>query len=221
MKFDRSQVSIRASRAGGDPSFTWPANETDSFNPRLPRGRRLATSPPRLDVSLFQSAPPAREATCNASGSIKIGPVSIRASRAGGDPKAGASLPAQGWFQSAPPAREATPSIRSSLPTPQSFNPRLPRGRRPAASCCWPSSNRFQSAPPAREATAGDTPLQGYGQVSIRASRAGGDPACRRWGARPIVSIRASRAGGDHGRGGGKRDQKEFQSAPPAREATA
>ena len=56
----------------------------------------------------------------------------------------------------------------------------------------------FQSAPPAREATSGARHVYPFGLVSIRAPRAGGDPA--------DVSAWVLPAA--------------FQSAPPAREAT-
>ena len=81
----QSQVSIRASRAGGDPPR------------RTNREKSL----------LFQSAPPAREATTAGRRGSGRPPVSIRASRAGGDLPGG-----------------------EQLPDDRGFNPRLPRGRR-------------------------------------------------------------------------------------------
>ena len=60
---EREAVSIRASRAGGD---------------QVLHDRREATG-------MFQSAPPAREATPRPADRAPMQPVSIRASRAGGD----------------------------------------------------------------------------------------------------------------------------------------
>ena len=190
------------------------------FNPRLPRGRRRRSHRVRSSERCFNPRLPRgrRRRDC-------------------------AERPRHGRFQSAPPAREATRRDQSRI------------------FCAM-----FQSAPPAREAT--DSPGAPYGQaqvsirasraggdiaggakrvgvlgVSIRASRAGGDQARRGNGRRQVVSIRASRAGGDgpyavpsagvtcfnprlpRGRRlfvlRGCARYGRFQSAPPAREATA
>ena len=83
-----------------------------------------------LCVAMFQSAPPAREATLEIELGILQELVSIRASRAGGDFKAPTLGDSDPLFQSAPPAREAT-SVHFTLE----------------------ALLGFQSAPPAREAT--------------------------------------------------------------------
>ena len=78
-------VSIRASRAGGDATASAESHASRGFNPRLPRGRRRGRRFPAVYERVFQSAPPAREAT-SASTFTGLGKiVSIRASRAGGD----------------------------------------------------------------------------------------------------------------------------------------
>ncbi len=175
LAFRGIRVSIRASRAGGD----------------------LDNAKPADFETLFQSAPPAREATASPCRARPDSEVSIRASRAGGDlpddrGEAGACCfnprlprgrrrsaspvlgPMDGFNPRLPRGRRRRKEIIAALR--ESFNPRLPRGRRP--------HRRRRTGPP--------------GNVSIRASRAGGD---RR-------DFRA-RLGGSL-----------FQSAPPAREAT-
>ena len=192
------------------------------FNPRLPRGRRHRTTRGLIPICAFQSAPPAREATRPAHKldwcSLGFNPRLPRGRR----PLSIWRVCQRQTFQSAPPAREATldtlyrdlesmVSIRASRAggdrgcltwarPGKRFNPRLPRGR------------RLRVARPG-------APL---GPVSIRASRAGGDGGQGhvRAGA-ALVSIRASRAGGDAVSGAPTAGVVPFQSAPPAREATA
>ena len=123
-------------------------------------------------------------------------------------------------FQSAPPAREATTEADEA-------------GR----------LRKFQSAPPAREATCSRPELSRDGRVSIRASRAGGDvnsnlatidgkcfnPRLPRGRRRNSCGILWRHCGFNPRlpRGRRLRSQKigvagiEFQSAPPAREATS
>ena len=189
------------------------------FNPRLPRGRRLAGAGDRIAGGLFQSAPPAREATWGRDELTELLEVSIRASRAGGDQgfrdlltggsvsirasRAGGDCAALGAARSEGVSIRASRAggdeldvVREAMGT--SFNPRLPRGRRQETPEGLKICTKFQSAPPAREATVPFT-VEAYPvrQVSIRASRAGGDApkiSCRQGTA---VSIRASRAGGD------------------------
>ena len=242
--FDREQpVSIRASRAGGDAIRPTAGSPRPCFNPRLPRGRRrrpLDPVPDRERVSIrasraggdlqlmsaggaryqFQSAPPAREATFNRPRPPFDHGVSIRASRAGGDasPRPGPAVCCA--FQSAPPAREAT---RMPL-TPRCTLKVSIRASRAGGDFTTRAGvaayDEFQSAPPAREATRQPQHRQHGGLVSIRASRAGGDAGAS--GASPTkdVSIRASRAGGDYATATIAVPIIEFQSAPPAREAT-
>ena len=169
---------------------------------------------------LFQSAPPAREATPAERLSVLPNPVSIRASRAGGDRSRLCRRLAWTCFNPRLP-RGRRPavmlrellllrvSIRASraggdLPDSgtsrkgRGFNPRLPRGRRHRAFGASMRDSRFQSAPPAREAT--------RRMISFPSSSISFNPRLPR-GRRPCsgtlaeagerVSIRASRAGGD------------------------
>ncbi len=123
-------ISIHASREGGDGRRSRRSHRYTHFNPRLPRGRRLSPYKgfylsrdisihasreggdmgalrQHIRHSVFQSTPPAREAT-----HFYHNPQ------------------AQKQFQSTPPAREATPPLFRQFFTVQNFNPRLPRGRR-------------------------------------------------------------------------------------------
>src|SRR5258706_408873 len=123
-------------------------------------------------------------------------------------------------FQSTPPVWEATRCAVSAASSGR-FNPRLPCGRRLCLFLDRYSRLQFQSTPPVWEATAGHIIGCAVVDVSIHASRVGGDiVACglqavpRRvfqstppvWeatrnvilsGGRHLVSIHASRVGGD------------------------
>ena len=102
-----ASVSIHAFRGEGDPRLSCARSTSRRFNPRLPGGRRRASSH-RLPASpQFQSTPSGGKATpdCPALG-LHPG-VSIHAFRGEGDPEHGAGR-----------ARDAC------------FNPRLPGGRR-------------------------------------------------------------------------------------------
>ena len=78
------------------------------FNPRLPCGRRCESQNTSPGTSVFQSAPPVREAICESRPIRFAAPaVSIRASRAGGDERPVGTVVGRGVFQSAPPVREA------------------------------------------------------------------------------------------------------------------
>jgi len=125
-------VSIHASRTGGDHPSPAGDRSRKSFNPRLPHGRRPGSRSDRQPVNMFQSTPPAREATrvlsaCWVAAAVSIHasrtggdlddpclqhrfPVSIHASRTGGDPMDAGGGGGGGAFQSTPPAREATGS---------------------------------------------------------------------------------------------------------------
>ena len=124
------------------------------------------------------------------------------------------------------------------------FNPRPPHGGRPAPSrrpC--PPLGRFNPRPP--HGGRHDERVRWYAgrNVSIRAPRTGGDIGCRVHAGDGLVSIRAPRTGGDghvrdgrtqmpcfnprprtggdEGRGSRGEGVEGFQSAPPARGATA
>jgi len=189
------------------------------FNPRLPHGRRLSASIAELIIVLFQSTPPAREATKYRDGVKDVMIVSIHASRTGGDLLHLSDGAVTGLFQSTPPAREATCQPSPSSPRLPRFNPRLPHGRRLETPDIDGDFMEFQSTPPAREATCHTSDCISGGRVSIHASRTGGDPVHGRTGCSPSgFNPRLP-----HGRRlyiGLDPSLQVFQSTPPAREAT-
>ena len=171
-----AEISIHASRVGGDQRDADRRAEDINFNPRLPGGRRPAEIYRRLVARGFQSTPPGWEATVA---------IDLR-------------LVHRKQFQSTPPGWEAT-VLRTRLQSPPcNFNPRLPGGRRPAALAI--SSNVMfisihasrvggDSAAPAADRRASDfNPRLPSGRrryffvqnffkksISIHASRVGGD----------------------------------------------
>ena len=167
-------VSIRASRAGGDPGYAGTHPPDFCFNPRLPRGRRREPGIEGNAYSLFQSAPPAREATRRDCRNGRVGCFNPRLPRG---------------------RRLRLPSTISRRST--CFNPRLPRGRRQRLCGMSMEDYLFQSAPPAREATTArwrDPSVSG--SFNPRLPRGRRRTATGRCTSAP-VSIRASRAGGD------------------------
>ena len=102
-----------------------------------------------------------------------------------------------------------------------SFNPRPPRGGRPVIGGPSTGALWFQSAPPARGATAAMIFAEVVARVSIRAPRAGGDSRRRARGAPDRCFNPRPPRGGRHGVGSGRASAMMFQSAPPARGATA
>ena len=60
-------ISIHAPREGGDGIVTITPIKRQHFNPRPPRGGRLRCLNVKRGHNIFQSTPPARGATCNAS----------------------------------------------------------------------------------------------------------------------------------------------------------
>ncbi len=124
-------------------------------------------------------------------------------------------------FQSTPPVWEATIAFSASSPVNPGFNPRLPCGRRLLTSVNLEHCKQvFQSTPPVWEATRKTSQAIPLRQVSIHASRVGGDRiasalSCisRQFQSTPpvweatnwsdadelgnVVSIHASRVGGD------------------------
>ena len=191
------EVSIHAPRAEGDPLAGISMASSTGFNPRPPRGGRLAASPMRPLCELFQSTPPARRATQVAERLFKPYRVSIHAPRAEGDP----------------PPRFGPLAFRG-------FNPRPPRGGRRQGQPREGLENQFQSTPPARRATRIVKDDNATARVSIHAPRAEGDSPP------PAAACRSSSFNPRPPRGGrlGAKTLPTimfwFQSTPPARRAT-
>ena len=193
-----NEISIHAPREGSDDLRDLPAPACRNFNPRSPRGERLAAAWDGLCAVLFQSTLPARGATlqdfikCNTQKNFN--PRSPRGERR----SMPLTMPKTSPFQSTLPARGATQqgldvSVMDdiSIHAPREgsdtrsagtitggiyFNPRSPRGER-------------------RRAT--HTP-----------------------GARCVISIHAPREGSDRRYGKIRWCQLSFQSTLPARGAT-
>ena len=194
-------VSIHASRVGGDRNRVARIGVKQGFNPRLPRGRRLYILTQVWDYLLFQSTPPAWEATRTPCSHAHRAPVFQSTPPAWeATVTMHGSAAVRDVFQSTPPAWEATSHWQRTLHIAQCFNPRLPRGRRPeAVHRVRHRTSRFQSTPPAWEATRQIALLDCAAvSVSIHASRVGGDACTKLREHDPrLVSIHASRVGGD------------------------
>ena len=138
---------------GRRPRAVRDATMSHRFNPRLPCGRRLY----RLRIAghrrAFQSTPPVWEATRHSPDQQGQDGVSIHASRVGGDQR--------GRHQ---------PLYHPC------FNPRLPCGRRRSPIRSTVAWWTFQSTPPVWEATTMLRMKSRTADVSIHASRVGGDP---------------------------------------------
>ena len=191
-------VSIHAPREGGDGWSAETGSGKGCFNPRPPRGRRHARQSLYEAIAVFQSTPPAREAT-----------------------NAWRDRARFIEFQSTPPAREATRSKGKSTNAGKCFNPRPPRGRRPQSTQSKTSpSSCFNPRPPRGRrlpAASGRVITQ---SVSIHAPREGGDGE-RVYGVlaqKLFQSTPPAREATDNFQG--IQGRHPFQSTPPAREAT-
>ena len=173
-----ADISIHASRMGGDAILHQPSHGHGYFNPRLPDGRRLANTMRYLFDPIFQSTPPGWEATYGITVRHTKHVISIHASRMGGD------------------------RLRdSSSSTPRHFNPRLPDGRRRWSKAGHADDMLFQSTPPGWEAT---KPCPACMTSAIFQSTPPGWEATQ-WASRTLdyrsISIHASRMGGDRENG--------------------
>ena len=149
-----AEISIHASRVGGDQRDADRRAEDINFNPRLPGGRRPAEIYRRLVARGFQSTPPGWEAT------VAIDLRLVHRKQFQSTPpgwEATGRIPISKIihteFQSTPPGWEATMSSSGTAHVDANFNPRLPGGRRPY---CARACNRRRA-------------------ISIHASRVGGD----------------------------------------------
>ena len=149
-------ISIHALREEGDPTPPRKSLVVSYFNPRPPRGGRLADSKHYKRSAEFQSTPSARRATffvviavektadfnprpprggrlvLGAVHAAATGRISIHALREEGDSSSALYTPLQRVeFQSTPSARRATAGHGAGQNGPNHFNPRPPRGGRP------------------------------------------------------------------------------------------
>ena len=196
-------ISIHASRGGSDCGGALQSRPGQNFNPRFPRGKRLAArfssgtternfNPrfprgKRLTLQMvpvlmgkFQSTLPAGEATYLMIHKPSCYMISIHASRGGSDETGAGGSGASG-----------------------DFNPRFPRGKRPffsrryllpaisihasrggsdtAGTMPLMARGLFQSTLPAGEATWGIVAKVATDKISIHASRGGSDAIIRPW----------------------------------------
>ena len=216
----RFQSTLPARGATGPP---WSARPPQHyFNPRSPRGERLAvTDQVSHGQRIFQSTLPARGATAGGRLQRPGGRISIHAPREGSD-----------W------RLNTLPRIRLN------FNPRSPRGERRFTSfsfdCALVISIHapregsdstagtsvcvmvpFQSTLPARGATI-EFPLPPWVplKISIHAPREGSDVSLRVQVIHLVISIHAPREGSDGIHTAKVAEILEFQSTLPARGAT-
>jgi len=152
---NRRRVSIHASRAGRDPERPSVPRQYRGFNPRVPRGTRQGKPFALIELRLFQSTRPARDATNSFLKTWSIlmcfnprvprgtrpsnwwrryPPDRFQSTRPARDATPVASrTPAVATFQSTRPARDATGPPGSARAGRRGFNPRVPRGTRPRA----------------------------------------------------------------------------------------
>ena len=197
LRFQISVISIHAPREGGDVGLIIKKKVIRYFNPRPPRGGRLAHRGAGDGPTAFQSTPPARGATPPDTVSAVSGGISIHAPREGGD-----IIPRIAWYVK-----------RISIHAPREGGD----GDIPDATA-W--TVQFQSTPPARGATATPLKARHIYKISIHAPREGGDllgdgllAAPRDFNPRPP-------RGGRQLRLGSAVADLVFQSTPPARGAT-
>ena len=196
---------------------------SDYFNPRPPRGGRLARYRQSFHGNTDFNPRPLRGGRHRGGGGGHVSAeISIHAPREGGDIRRDRHRPNRDKFQSTPPARGATtkgvadmacnlfqstpPARGATLRPPRragqrpDFNPRPPRGGR---RCVFPVPGEppiFQSTPPARGATQRHYSRSPSTFISIHAPREGGDakPFCQLLH-HICISIHAPRVGGDSG----------------------
>ena len=138
---------------GGDRNTARSAGVAPYFNPRLPDGRRPLTTRQTIPPTTFQSTPPGWEATTAQRRHMQRHPISIHASRMGGDHRRCDSRVESGDI-SIHASRMGGDSLSFAGSSPQS---------------------KFQSTPPGWEATHQHGQPDDRGDISIHASRMGGD----------------------------------------------
>ena len=234
-------ISIHASRVGGDIDG-YDLMQSDALFQSTPPGwEATCIVGSVLREQLFQSTPPGWEATETTLSSVGKRVISIHASRVGGDNITPVDLRVAGIsIHASRVGGDALAETRCY--NRHYFNPRLPGGRRQNRLMSAPMVSAFQSTPPGWEATRRRSGRSGIrlhfnprlpggrrrksifrdypAQISIHASRVGGD---RRGKALPpmlLISIHASRVGGDSTARTAISARQRFQSTPPGWEAT-
>ena len=191
-------ISIHAPREGGDSYiFPPPCLYNKNFNPRPPRGGRLAVG---RNPGQHQH-------------------ISIHAPREGGDSHDRHQLLQRDDFNPRPPrggrlsdsilvdheeAFQSTPPARGATTAPHMLR------------CFW----QFQSTPPARGATGGIAVKEIFRGFQSTPPARGATNGVLRYIKATVISIHAPREGGDGDDPAGRLRDIVFQSTPPARGAT-
>ena len=165
------------------------------FNPRTPRGVRLASWTYPFQPIWFQSTHPSRGATSGMVFFTVTSSVSIHAPLAGCDCRRASTSSSARCFnprtprgvrrsppltcvrflflKPPPPAGGATTQSSGMPPSVESFNPRTPRGVRPPYTYVHDYRKQFQSTHPSRGATVLHVVRNTHRMVSIHAPLAG------------------------------------------------
>ena len=137
-----TNISIHASRVGGDFCFAVRTIRRSHFNPRLPGGRRHEFTDVRLLRIDFNPRLPGGRRRLLSTIRRKRFAISIHASRVGGDNFTSAPLMPRRNFNPRLPGgrRQSCPFHPCAI---RNFNPRLPGGRRLARERRFPPKSHF------------------------------------------------------------------------------
>ena len=212
---EAAHVSIHAPRAGRDMMWMATVPRRRCFNPRAPRGARLAAQYRFLCADGFNPRAPRGARLAGADTGTRSRAVSIHAPRAGRDTCDGACRFHRSRFQSTRPARGATfhQLIHRGRGIVSIHAPRA--GRDTIPSVLLTSTTLFQSTRPARGATCAAADGAEGDTVSIHAPRAGRDAILKLRIAPGVVSIHAPRAGRDPRHAGRCQDSGGFNPRAP------
>ena len=184
----------RGGRRGGGYARWWGRRY---FNPRPPRGGRQPRLNHLVNVSLFQSTPPARGATLMLVRSLVCGLISIHAPREGGDFMVVRVVPRISFISIHAP-REGGDHRKDENGLYVIISIHAPReGGDHTKRLMICARSRFQSTPPARGATSIFCTKGWPKNISIHAPREGGDGQTAGRKGFPVISIHAPREGGD------------------------
>ena len=173
----RMVISIHALREESDTPTRIPASTHTYFNPRPPRGGRLASVCKSQGFSQFQSTPSARRATRGSEKRTIHCAISIHALREEGDQTDRDRISTRQLFQSTPSARRATKCGRLTdsvtVISIHALREEGDMGQRKGAD----PQREFQSTPSARRATGAPQRAAVRRTISIHALREEGDGA--------------------------------------------
>ena len=212
-------ISIHAAREGGDVSVRFPCQMHPRFQSTPPVKAATTNASPNAGAPSFQSTPPVKAATTRI-----------------------INLTKQQGFQSTPPVKAATfcntdrvGACRISIHAareggdlwsmspprmPAEFQSTPPVKAATFMTTSFISSSEFQSTPPVKAATENIPQRFPVLRISIHAAREGGDIAQQLSEIEQRISIHAAREGGDIQRVNLGGLAGKFQSTPPVKAAT-